>query len=86
MSMSVNGLVLDARALRPRSFDPSLLLTTVRSQLRRTLAGMREARRLRASMAALETLDSRTLKDIGFDRSEIASVVLNPEGERRRGR
>lgn len=86
MSMSVDGLVLDARALRPRSFDLSLLFGTVRSQLRRTFAGMREARRLKASMAALETLDSRTLKDIGFDRSEIASVVLNPEGERRRGR
>jgi uncharacterized protein YjiS (DUF1127 family) len=38
----------------------------------------------RATVAVLQTLDDRTLEDIGLDRSEIESLVLaTPPGERR---
>jgi uncharacterized protein YjiS (DUF1127 family) len=84
MSMSFNSFALDARAIRFRTVDLSNAFAGFRSQVSRALNEMRQARRLRQSMAALERLDNRTLKDIGFDRSEIASVVLNPDGERTR--
>ena len=37
---------------------------------------IKEARERRRTMNLLEALDDRTLKDIGIDRSEIASLAL----------
>ena len=38
----------------------------------------------RATVLLLKSLDTRTLRDIGIDRSEIESVVYGPPDERRR--
>jgi uncharacterized protein YjiS (DUF1127 family) len=39
----------------------------------------------RTTVLILSSLDDRTLKDIGMDRTEIESVVRNQGGERRVG-
>lgn len=38
-------------------------------------AGMRQRRRDRLTRRILEALDDRTLRDIGIDRTEIASIL-----------
>lgn len=42
------------------------------------------ARRRRATIAALQALDDRTLRDIGIDRSEITSLVVDGSDHRQR--
>jgi uncharacterized protein YjiS (DUF1127 family) len=44
----------------------------------------REIRRRRRDVEALQSLDSRTLKDLGIGRCEIASVVYAGNADRRR--
>lgn len=48
---------------------------TLGNAVGRFFEAWRQRREVRASIAALSTLDDRTLKDIGIDRSEIRSVV-----------
>lgn len=36
-------------------------------------------RRARAAQEALHGLDARTLRDLGIDRSELASIVAHPD-------
>ncbi|MEZ5816851.1 MAG: DUF1127 domain-containing protein [Hyphomicrobiaceae bacterium] len=45
----------------------------------------REARAAKKARSELMALDDRMLRDIGLDRSEIASAVLNPNCERING-
>jgi uncharacterized protein YjiS (DUF1127 family) len=45
---------------------------------------MADAFRKRRSVAELASVDPRTLKDIGIDRSEIKSIVYNDAQDRRR--
>jgi uncharacterized protein YjiS (DUF1127 family) len=41
-------------------------------------------RKKRRALAELKSVDSRTLKDMGIDRSEVTSLVYgNPDGRRR---
>jgi len=43
-----------------------------------------EHRKKRRALAELRSVDPRTLKDIGIDRSEVTSIVYgNPSGRRR---
>jgi uncharacterized protein YjiS (DUF1127 family) len=85
MLMFIESFVFTPQSPTLRFANFPRVVAGIRSELRRAWKEMQEARQLRHSMAALERLDTRTLSDIGIDRSEIASVVLNPEGERRRG-
>jgi uncharacterized protein YjiS (DUF1127 family) len=48
---------------------------------RRAYARHRQRRQARATYAALQQLDDRTLRDLGFDRSEIRSVAAELTGE-----
>jgi uncharacterized protein YjiS (DUF1127 family) len=46
------------------------------------LASYRRFRAFNVACAELRGLDDRMLRDIGLDRSEITSALLNPNGER----
>jgi uncharacterized protein YjiS (DUF1127 family) len=48
---------------------------------RRALARHRQRRQARVAYDALRQLDDRTLRDLGFDRSEIMSVAAEVAGE-----
>jgi uncharacterized protein YjiS (DUF1127 family) len=55
---------------------------TVKGLLRRYL----EHRQRRRALAQLKSVDPRTLRDMGIDRSELTSIVYgDPRGRRRRG-
>ena len=53
--------------------------------IRRAIAEFIRYRAFRAAEARLNTLDDRMLKDIGLDRSEIRSALLNIRHERLNG-
>lgn len=52
----------------------------VTNRLQRWLVRARQRRQARATYLALRNLDARTLRDIGFDRSEILSVAAEVAG------
>jgi uncharacterized protein YjiS (DUF1127 family) len=41
----------------------------------KAFAGVRKRRAIRATVAELRSLDDRTLRDVGLDRSEIESIA-----------
>ena len=87
MAMIVENFAYAPPPARLQLNSPVDIVERLRRAVREAVGRMREARRLRRAMAALEAVDRRTLKDIGVDRSEIASVVLDRSGERvHRGR
>lgn len=51
--------------------------------LTRAWASLRRRHRQRLTRLALEVLDDRTLRDIGIERSEIASIVRTEAVDRR---
>lgn len=51
--------------------------------LRAAAARRRQRRETRQNHAALVALDDRTLHDLGFARSEISSIVANPDDPHR---
>lgn len=53
--------------------------------VRRAITGFIRYRAFKAAEAKLYDLDSRMLKDIGLDRSEIRSALLNARHERING-
>lgn len=59
----------------------SRLLRTLRVAVRRFVARWRRHRRAAEMSAALHALDARTLRDLGFHRSEIDSVVAEINGD-----
>ena len=65
---------------RSAEWDP--LARKVAGLTRRAWSGYWTRRAERATVAILQSLNDRTLKDIGLDRSEIESVVYGP-GDRR---
>lgn len=69
----------------PRSFYTPRTLSVRRrvgAGLQRAWANFWRRRAARATLAILHSLDDRTLKDIGMDRSEIESAVCGA-GDRR---
>jgi uncharacterized protein YjiS (DUF1127 family) len=52
----------------------------------RLFAALRRQLAIRAALAELRSLDDRTLRDIGFHRSEIESIVCGDGLDRQRGR
>jgi uncharacterized protein YjiS (DUF1127 family) len=53
----------------------------IRDRLRIALARMERRAQLRATVAALSALDSHTLRDLGFHRSEIPSIAAEIGGQ-----
>ena len=62
-----------ARAMRPQAI--AHFLAALAALLRRVRARYRAYRVARETYAALRSLDDRGLRDLGLDRSEIASVA-----------
>lgn len=58
------------------------ILRRARELIRWQLRVIARRRRMRATMAALDALDARTLKDIGLTRSEIHAVAAGTYGGR----
>jgi uncharacterized protein YjiS (DUF1127 family) len=69
-----------AHALRD---EAGRLLRTARGAVPRFLARWWRHRQAARMSASLHTLDARTLRDLGFDRSEIDSVVAEISGDAR---
>jgi uncharacterized protein YjiS (DUF1127 family) len=65
--------------------QPTALTHRVASALQSVWAAYWAHKAERATALILHSLDDRTLKDIGMDRSEIESVAHNPGRERRIG-
>ncbi len=72
-----------ARKLASRSAGRGALGHRVAGMTQRAWTRYWMRRAERDTVAILQGLDDRTLKDIGLDRSEIESVVHGQPGERR---
>jgi hypothetical protein len=75
-----------AMLLQPSAIDllTRLVVAAVKAivdRLRRETARRKRRADARASYRALCELDARTLRDLGMDRSELRSVVLERHGE-----
>lgn len=62
------------------------ILTGVRSLFRPVVAWWRRRQQASATSLALQALDARALRDLGFDRSEISSVAAEIAGDAARTR
>jgi uncharacterized protein YjiS (DUF1127 family) len=63
--------------------QPTALTHRIASALRSMWTAYWAYKAEQATAFVLHSLDDRTLKDIGMDRSEIESVVHNPSSDRR---
>jgi uncharacterized protein YjiS (DUF1127 family) len=54
------------------------------AMIKRLVCRYLEHRNKRRALAELKSIDSRTLKDMAIDRSEVASIVYSDPRERRR--
>ena len=99
-----DGAIIDAPSAPPTSFELYhaarahcsftlgeiivALMQALAAFARQSLARHRQRRRARSTYDALRQLDDRTLRDLGFDRSEIRSVAaeITREVERTRVR
>lgn len=81
-------LAVKARAARSASLAAILatLIATVSAAAHRLYASWSRARSARATYRALRELDTRTLHDLGLDRSEMRSMAAEIAGESDRTR
>jgi uncharacterized protein YjiS (DUF1127 family) len=80
---STYALYQEARARRAEAIAKLICdgTRTAREAIRRAWQGYRRRREARAIYAALVGLDDRTLRDLGFHRSEILSVAAEATGQ-----
>jgi uncharacterized protein YjiS (DUF1127 family) len=64
----------------PATTGPRAALVACRDFVRRLAVRIAQYRAARCTVVALHDLDSRTLRDLGFDRSEIGSVAGEAAG------
>jgi uncharacterized protein YjiS (DUF1127 family) len=71
-----------ARASRSRAIGQFIasIVRAIRDGARRTFARIEQRQQARATMLALSALDSHTLRDLGFHRSEIPSIAAEAVG------
>jgi uncharacterized protein YjiS (DUF1127 family) len=71
-----------ARASRSRAIGQFIasIVRAIRDGVRRTFARIERHQQARATMLALSALDSHTLRDLGFHRSEIPSIAAEAAG------
>ena len=74
------------RAARRWSPIIEAILTGVHSLVRPVVAWWRRRQQASATYLALQALDARALRDLGFDRSEISSVAAEIAGDAARTR
>jgi uncharacterized protein YjiS (DUF1127 family) len=67
------------------SAHPHVIGRNILNAMKRAIAAILVDRALRKAEAALMALDDRMLKDIGLDRSEIGSMLMDGAAERRNG-
>ena len=82
------SLALQASAERHARLSDALaaLFRSLAASGRRAIASWQRAREARATYRALSRLDARMLRDLGIERSEMASVAAEIAGESERTR
>jgi uncharacterized protein YjiS (DUF1127 family) len=86
--MITSSQIETATSFKPGPTSRSLsadLLVGVAAAILRVWRAYKAYRTFRIAKAQLMALDARMLMDIGIDRSEIGSVLLNRAHERRKG-
>ena len=83
-SLRSTGIQRRARTARAEAFAEIIAssLASVWAALRRAYARYRTYRVARETYRALRLLDDRTLRDLGYDRSEIQSVAMEAASSR----
>lgn len=66
--------------------NPASLISTVTGYFKSAVAEYIRYRSFRAAETELHSLDDRMLRDIGINRSEITSALVDAAHERRNGR
>lgn len=74
-------IALAGLARPPRRFQRLDALRTIADALQAAAAAWQRRARAAESYHVLASLDTRTLRDLGFDRSELASVAAELAGE-----
>lgn len=85
--MTMSMTVIDETGFEPlrRSALLRSLLVRLSKAARKAIDAFVAWRAFRRAESELMTLDDRTLKDIGLDRSEIGSALMDHAQERRNG-
>ena len=76
------AVMAQTHALKLGSF--AVVVHNVCERIERVWVAYWSGRARRAAVLVLHSLDGRTLKDIGIDRSEIESVIYGQPDDRRR--
>ena len=77
-------VVIDGRYGDRGNLSSGVFQTVWTATIRPLLIRYLEHRKKRRALAELRSVDPRTLKDMGIDRSEVTSIVYGPPNGRRR--
>jgi uncharacterized protein YjiS (DUF1127 family) len=84
-NIQIEGAAYDALTNEKLKSASTAAVAAGKGLIWRAIAGIIRHRALKAAEAKLHGLDDRMLKDIGLDRSEIKSALLNARQERLNG-